>query len=78
MKIRFLGATRNVTGSRFLLESNGQHILVDCGLYQERDFAERNWNPFPFPPARIDAVILTHAHLDHSGYLPKLVMEGFQ
>ncbi|OPZ91235.1 MAG: Ribonuclease [candidate division TA06 bacterium ADurb.Bin417] len=78
MKIRFLGATRNVTGSRFLLESGGQHILIDCGLYQEREYAERNWSPFPFPAARIDAVILTHAHLDHSGYLPRLVMEGFQ
>jgi metallo-beta-lactamase family protein len=77
-RLRFLGAARNVTGSRHLLEVDGTHILVDCGLYQERQFASRNWDPFDVPPARIDAVLLTHAHLDHCGLLPKLVKEGFQ
>jgi len=77
IKISFLGAARNVTGSRFLVEANGSRVLVDCGLYQEREFAGRNWDPFPFPPSQIDAVLLTHAHLDHCGLLPKLVREGF-
>jgi len=78
MKLRFLGAARNVTGSRHLLEANGLRILVDCGLYQERQFRDRNWEPFVVPPAQIDAVLLTHAHLDHCGLLPKLVREGFK
>jgi len=68
MKLRFLGAARNVTGSRHLLEVHGSRILVDCGLYQERQFAERNWDPLPVPPDSIDAVLLTHAHLDHGQY----------
>jgi metallo-beta-lactamase family protein len=76
-RLRFLGAARNVTGSRHLLEVDGTRILVDCGLYQERQFASRNWDPFDVPPAEIDAVLLTHAHLDHCGLLPKLVKEGF-
>jgi len=78
MKLRFLGAAGNVTGSRHLLEANGTRLLVDCGLYQERDLRERNWEPFPIPPASINAVLLTHAHLDHCGLLPKLVREGFK
>jgi metallo-beta-lactamase family protein len=77
IKLRFLGAAQNVTGSRHLLEANGVRILIDCGLYQERHFIERNWDPFPIPPDSIDAVLLTHAHLDHCGLLPKLVKEGF-
>jgi metallo-beta-lactamase family protein len=77
-RLRFLGAARNVTGSRHLLEVDGTRILVDCGLYQERQFTSRNWDPFDVPPASIDAVLLTHAHLDHCGLLPKLVKEGFQ
>ncbi len=77
-RLRFLGAARNVTGSRHLLEVDGTRILVDCGLYQERQFASRNWDPFDVPPASIDAVLLTHAHLDHCGLLPKLVKEGFR
>jgi metallo-beta-lactamase family protein len=77
-RLRFLGAARNVTGSRHLLEADGTQILVDCGLYQERQFAARNWDPFEVPPAQIRAVLLTHAHLDHCGLLPKLVKEGFQ
>ena len=78
IKLKFLGAAQNVTGSRHLLEANGVRILVDCGLYQERQFRERNWDPFLIPPDTIDAVLLTHAHLDHCGLLPKLAKEGFK
>ncbi|MHC4115253.1 MAG: MBL fold metallo-hydrolase RNA specificity domain-containing protein [Planctomycetota bacterium] len=78
IKLRFLGAAQNVTGSRHLLEANGVRVLVDCGLYQERHFRGRNWEPFLVPPASINAVLLTHAHLDHCGLLPKLVKEGFR
>lgn len=77
-KLSFLGAAQNVTGSRHLLEANGRKILVDCGLYQERQYIDRNWEVFPVSPASIDAVLLTHAHLDHCGLLPKLVKEGFE
>ncbi len=78
IKMQFLGAAQNVTGSRHLLEANGTKILVDCGLYQERQFRDRNWEPFTCPPESLDAVLLTHAHLDHCGLLPKLVKEGFK
>jgi metallo-beta-lactamase family protein len=78
IKLQFLGAVQNVTGSRHLLEANGVRLLIDCGLYQERHFRERNWDPFPIPPDSINAVLLTHAHLDHCGLLPKLVKEGFK
>ena len=78
IKLKFLGAVRNVTGSRHLLEANGVRILTDCGLYQERQFRERNWEQFPIPAESINAVLLTHAHLDHCGLLPKLVREGFK
>jgi metallo-beta-lactamase family protein len=78
IKLQFLGAAQNVTGSRHLLQVNGSRILVDCGIYQERQFKERNWEPFEVPPNSIDAVLLTHAHLDHCGLLPKLVKEGFR
>jgi metallo-beta-lactamase family protein len=78
IKLQFLGAAQNVTGSRHLLEANGTKILVDCGLYQERQFQERNWEPFTCPPESLDAVLLTHAHLDHCGLLPKLVKDGFK
>jgi metallo-beta-lactamase family protein len=77
IKLKFLGAAQNVTGSRHFLLANGTGLLVDCGLYQERQFRERNWYPFPVPPATINAILLTHAHLDHCGLLPKLVHEGF-
>jgi len=78
IKLSFLGAARNVTGSRYLLETNNTRLLVDCGLYQEREFRSRNWDPFPIPPHTLDAVLLTHAHVDHCGLLPKLVREGFR
>jgi metallo-beta-lactamase family protein len=78
IKLRFLGAAQNVTGSRHLLEANGVRLLIDCGLYQERHFIKRNWDTFPIPPDSINAVLLTHAHLDHCGLLPKLVKEGFK
>jgi metallo-beta-lactamase family protein len=77
LKIRFLGAAEQVTGSCYYVEAAGARFLVDCGLVQERGHLERNWNPFPVPPGSLDAVLLTHVHLDHSGLLPKLVREGF-
>ncbi len=77
MRIQFLGADRQVTGSSTLLETGGPRILVDCGLYQERPFLDRNWEPFPVPPGDIDACLLTHAHLDHCGRLPLIVRDGF-
>ena len=78
MKIQFLGASQQVTGSCYLVEAAGLRLLVDCGLYQERAYLERNWAPFPVPPGSLDFVLLTHVHLDHSGLLPKLVREGFR
>lgn len=78
MKLGFFGAAKNVTGSRYYLKANGLQLLVDCGLYQERELKGRNWDPFPVQPGVLDAVLLTHAHLDHSGLLPKLVREGFR
>ena len=71
---------RGAERDRFVLlrRADGSAVLVDCGMYQERDFEARNWDPFPVPPASIDAVLLTHAHLDHCGLLPKLVKEGFE
>ncbi|WP_329000920.1 MBL fold metallo-hydrolase [Kribbella sp. NBC_00709] len=76
--LTFLGAAGTVTGSKFLLERDRQRILVDCGLFQgEARWRRRNWDPFPVDPASLDAVVLTHAHLDHCGYLPGLVRHGF-
>lgn len=77
MKIQFLGGTEQVTGSSTFLEVEGTRLLIDCGLYQERPYLERNWAPFPVQPETIDAILLTHAHLDHSGLIPKVVREGF-
>ena len=77
--LTFLGAARTVTGSKHLLEVDGQRILFDCGLFQGlKELRLRNWAPLPVPPETIDAVVLTHAHLDHSGWLPRLVGAGLQ
>lgn len=77
-KISFYGGVGSVTGSKYLLESNGKKILIDCGLFQgERELRERNWQDPPFDPKELDAVIITHAHIDHTGFLPRLVKLGF-
>lgn len=77
-RLRFLGATDTVTGSRYLIEAGGRRIAVDCGLFEGyKLLRERNRRPFPVPPSSIDAVVVTHAHLDHTGYLPALVRDGF-
>jgi metallo-beta-lactamase family protein len=76
--LTFLGAAGTVTGSRYLIETASSRVLVDCGMFQgRREERRRNWAPFPVDPATIDAVVLTHAHIDHSGWLPRLVDEGF-
>jgi len=78
MRLTFLGATNTVTGSKFLLNTGSKRILIDCGLFQGlKELRQRNWSKFPIDPHLIDAVILTHAHIDHSGYLPLLVKNGF-
>jgi metallo-beta-lactamase family protein len=77
--LTFLGAAGTVTGSKHLLDVNGRLLLVDCGLFQGlKELRERNWAAFPVDPKKIDAVVLTHAHLDHCGYLPRLVAGGFR
>lgn len=78
VRLQFLGAAGQVTGSQYSLESNGTKFLVDCGMFQERAYLDRNWEPSPFPAKKLDAVLVTHAHLDHCGLLPKLVDEGFR
>ncbi len=77
-RLAFLGAAQNVTGSAYLVERAGARVLVDCGMYQERELRGRNWQDFPVSPASLDCVLLTHAHLDHCGLLPKLVRDGFR
>jgi metallo-beta-lactamase family protein len=77
-QITFLGAAETVTGSKYLLEAGKARVLVDCGLFQGlKELRERNWQPLPFPPAKVQSVILTHAHVDHVGYLPRFVKDGF-
>lgn len=79
MQLTFMGATGTVTGSKYLLEHDKHKILVDCGLFQGvKELRLRNWAHFPIAPGKIDAVVLTHAHIDHSGYLPLLVLQGFK
>jgi metallo-beta-lactamase family protein len=79
LSLTFLGAAGTVTGSKHLLEVDGRRILVDCGLFQGlKELRQRNWDPLPIDPATVEAVILTHAHLDHCGYLPRLVSAGFR
>ena len=78
-KLTFLGAASTVTGSKHLVEAGGKRLLVDCGLFQgEKEVRQRNWENLPIDPASIDWVILTHAHIDHTGYLPRLVSGGFR
>lgn len=79
MKITFLGATEEVTGSRYLIENEDVKILVDCGMFQgPREITKRNAEPFPIDPKKINAIILTHAHIDHTGYIPALIKNGFR
>ncbi|WP_339609979.1 MBL fold metallo-hydrolase [uncultured Planktosalinus sp.] len=79
IKLHFLGASHTVTGSKFLIETNQSNILIDCGMFQGlKELRLLNWKPFPFPAKDIDFVVLTHAHLDHCGYLPKLIQQGFK
>jgi metallo-beta-lactamase family protein len=78
MKLTFLGATQTVTGSKFLLETKDRRILLDCGLFQgPKDLRLRNWEAPPVDPKSVDAIILTHAHIDHTGYLPRFVAQGY-
>jgi metallo-beta-lactamase family protein len=78
-KITFLGAAGTVTGSKYLLEAGGKSLLVDCGLFQgSKELQQRNWNPLTVDPVTIDWVLLTHAHIDHTGYLPRLVAAGYR
>src|SRR3984957_2203563 len=78
-KLTFLGAAGTVTGSKYLVEAEGKRLLVDCGLFQGlKELRLRNWNPLPEKPATFDWCVLTHAHLDHTGYLPRLVRDGFR
>lgn len=78
MRVTFWGAAETVTGSRFLVETRSSRVLVDCGMFQGvKRLRQENWAPFPVEPSSIDSVVLTHAHIDHSGYLPRLVREGF-
>jgi metallo-beta-lactamase family protein len=76
--LTFLGGAGTVTGSKFLIETHQARVLPECGLFQGgRELRRRNWEPFPVPAGQIDAVVLTHAHLDHCGYLPALAGQGF-
>lgn len=79
IRVRFLGGAQTVTGSKFLLEFDDFRVLVDCGLFQGiRELRRRNWDPLPAEARKIDAVVITHAHIDHTGYLPKLFKEGYR
>ena len=78
-KITFLGAAGTVTGSKYLMEAEGKRLLVDCGLFEgSQELKQRNWDKLPIDPATIDWVLLTHAHIDHTGYLPRLVRNGYR
>ncbi len=77
-KLTFMGAARTVTGSKYLLETGGHKVLIDCGLFQGlKELRRRNWEPLPIDPSDLSAAVLTHAHLDHTGYLPRLVADGY-
>src|SRR5579863_3636251 len=76
--LTFLGAAGTVTGSKYLLEAAGERLMIDCGLFQgEKELRLRNWNPLPIPASSINWLVLTHAHLDHVGYVPRLVKDGY-
>src|SRR5579863_903591 len=78
-KITFLGAAGTVTGSKYLVEAGGKRLLVDCGLFEgSKELKQRNWERLPIEPATIDWILLTHAHIDHTGYLPRIVRDGFR
>jgi len=77
--LTFLGATQTVTGSKYLLEAGGERLMIDCGLFQgHKELRLRNWDRFPVDPSSIRWIVLTHAHLDHIGYIPRLIKEGFR
>ena len=79
MKLTFLGATQTVTGSKFLLDSGDHRVLIDCGLFQGmKELRLRNWADPPVDPSSVNSAILTHAHIDHTGYLPRFVAQGFK
>ena len=79
MKIKFLGAAREVTGSCFIIETDKARFAVDCGMHQGTDEIEkRNWDVDIYEPGRIDFILITHAHIDHSGLLPRIVQKGFR
>src|SRR5919199_6795500 len=76
--LSFWGGVGTVTGSKYLIEADGRRVLVDCGMFQGlKELRERNWQEPPFDPTSLDAVLITHAHIDHTGYLPRLVAGGF-
>jgi metallo-beta-lactamase family protein len=78
-KLTFHGAARTVTGSKYLLVAGDARVLIDCGMFQgEKKLRLLNWEPTPFDAKSLDAVVLTHAHLDHTGFLPRVVKQGFQ
>src|SRR5437867_3470965 len=78
-RLTFLGAAGTVTGSKFLLEAVGRRLLIDCGLFQgKKELRLRNWKDPPFDPGSLDAVVLTHAHVDHCAYLPRLARLGYR
>ncbi len=76
MILHFLGANRQVTGSRYCLEVGQARIMIDCGMFQERPYLERNWDPCPIAASEIDALILTHVHVDHCGLIPAVGAGG--
>ncbi len=78
VSLAFCGAARTVTGSRYLLETASARILVDCGMFQDREYLGLNWENYRIRPDEVDAVVLTHGHMDHCGWLPKLVRDGFR
>ena len=78
VKLHFMGANQQVTGSRYCLDTGRSRVMVDCGMFQERQFASRNWRRCPIPPETLHALLLTHAHIDHCGLIPRLVGDGFR